>query len=445
MKTPICDFVNEYAKSNAMRLHMPGHKGKEILGFESLDITEISGADSLYEAQGIIKESEKNASVLFGCPTFYSTEGSSQCIRSMMFLVSLYAKNIGKKPLILAGRNAHKTFISAAAMIDFDVEWIYPQSDESYLSCKITAERLDIILNNMKQKPVAVYLTNPDYLGNCVDIANISTVCRKNGVILAVDNAHGAYLKFLEKSEHPVDLGADICCDSAHKTLPVLTGGAYLHVSDNAPELFRSNAKTALSMFGSTSPSYIIMQSLDAVNAYIAEDYSEKLSVLINKITEIKAELIDNGYEFIGDEPLKLTFDIKKYGYSGNEFADILSDNNIICEFSDPDYVVLMLTPETGESNLDLMKDILLSIPRKDTIEAHSPDFIACKRVISIREAVFSESETIPACNAEGRILAVSDAGCPPAVPVVISGEMIDKHSLECFEYYGIEECKVIK
>ena len=113
MKTPIVDFLNGFVNSNPTRLHMPGHKGK--LGYER-DITEVSGADSLYHADGIILESEKNAGELFGAHTFYSTEGSSLCIRAMLLLCVRYAARQGKKPLIFAGRNAHKTFLSAAAL-----------------------------------------------------------------------------------------------------------------------------------------------------------------------------------------------------------------------------------------------------------------------------------------------------------------------------------------
>ena len=113
MKTPICDFVKAYKEQKALRLHMPGHKGRELLGMEGLDLTEIAGADSLYEADGIIRESEDNASRLFGCPTFYSTEGSSQCIRAMLYLACLQAKASGRKPVIAAGRNAHRTFLTA--------------------------------------------------------------------------------------------------------------------------------------------------------------------------------------------------------------------------------------------------------------------------------------------------------------------------------------------
>ena len=143
MNTPIVDFVRQYRDSGAVRLHMPGHKGLGPLGVESLDITEINGADSLYEASGIIRESEENASSLFGCPTFYSTEGSSQCIRAMLYLALLHAKALGKAPVIAAGRNAHKVFLSAAALLDLSVDWLVPESTGSYLTCQIAPEYLD--------------------------------------------------------------------------------------------------------------------------------------------------------------------------------------------------------------------------------------------------------------------------------------------------------------
>ena len=134
-KTPTLDFLKEYDKSKALRLHMPGHKGKGELGVEGFDLTEINGADCLFEANGIIAESEQNASDLFGVKTYYSTEGSSLAIRAMLYLCLQYANKKGEKPYILAGRNAHKTFISALGLLDFDVKWLYSSNKKSYLSC----------------------------------------------------------------------------------------------------------------------------------------------------------------------------------------------------------------------------------------------------------------------------------------------------------------------
>ena len=227
MSKPICDFVRKYAKSNAARFHMPGHKGVPVLGFESFDITEIDGADELFTASGIIAESEQNASETFGAKTFYSTGGSTLCIEAMMRLIAVYAVSKGETTTVLAGRNAHKAFLNAAALLDIRIKWLRPEKESSYLCCPISADDVENALSQDK-KPTAVYLTSPDYLGNILDIKSISAVCKKHGVILCVDNAHGAYLRFLQTSLFPTDLGADMCCSSAHKTLPVITGGAYL-------------------------------------------------------------------------------------------------------------------------------------------------------------------------------------------------------------------------
>lgn len=443
MNTPICDFIKAYSEKNALRLHMPGHKGAGFLGVEALDITEIKGADSLYEASGIIAESEKNASQIFGCPTYFSTEGSSQCIRAMLYLAMLHAKKLGKKPLVAAARNVHKTFLSAAALLDLDVLWICPEKEESYLSCSFIPEYLEKMLEASEEPPAAVYLTSPDYLGLTADIPGIADVCHRHEILLLVDNAHGAYLKFLESSLHPIDLGADMCCASAHKTLPVLTGGAYLQLSPALPEYFSAQTKNALALFGSTSPSYLIMQSLDEANRYMC-GCSEKLRSFVNECDALKARLKEHGFCLYGNEPLKLSISAKPYGYTGKELDELLLQQNIVSEFADPDYIVFMLTPDIGVEGLQRLEKTLMGIEKKPPICTHAPHFHKCERKISIREASLSMSETIPCQQAEGRILAAASVSCPPAVPILVCGEQIDKRAIECFEYYSIERCTVI-
>ena len=443
MDTPICDFVQQYKKSSSIRMHMPGHKGNSFLGFEEIDITEFEGADDLYHPTGIIAESEKNASELFGFPTYYSTEGSSQCIRAMMHLVMLYAKRKGQKPIVVAGRNAHKAFISAAALLDFDIMWLYPDENESYLSCNITPDKFEKFLEATEEKPVALYLTSPDYLGKTADVEGLSKVCHKYGMLLIVDNAHGAYLKFLENSQHPIGLGADLCCDSAHKTLPVITGGAYIHISHKLSDFSSKDVKNALALFGSTSPSYLILQSLDACNTYL-ESYKDKLRGFLPLVSKLKARLEEKGFVFYGDEPMKLTFFAKDYGYSGTELADILSENNIFCEFSDLDYVVLMPTPETTGEELEKIEMALSSIPKRESVKTTPPKFTKAQKVITVREATLSPSEILPISECEGKILSAVTVGCPPAVPILVCGERITKEALDCFRYYGIKECSVV-
>lgn len=416
---------------------MPGHKGAEILGCERLDITEMSGADSLYEAEGIIRQSEDNASFLFGCNTLYSTEGSSHCIRAMVYLACLKAREDGKKCVIAAGRNAHKSFLSAVALTDAQVKWIYPRKGDSYLSCNITEEDISALDGDV----TAVYITSPDYLGNRVDIRAIAKACREKDILLIVDNAHGAYLRFLPESEHPIDLGADMCCDSAHKTLSVLTGGAYLHIKDD--KLSRMGKK-ALSIFGSTSPSYLILASLDKANEILEGDYKERLSRTVNKISECKKALTEKGYSLIGDEALKITIQTKKYGYLGNDLADILRENGIEAEFSDPDYAVMMLTTETTDKEIDKLSNVLGKTERREEIPNTSPPIPRGEMKLSVREAIFSPCESVAVEDSLGRILADTGVGCPPAVSIAVCGEEITKEAIECFKYYGIEKINVV-
>lgn len=421
---------------------MPGHKGLGPMGCESFDITEISGADSLYAADGIIAESEQNASALFDSNTFYSTEGSSHCIRAMLYL-AMMASGSAATVKIAAGRNVHKSFLTAAAMLDVDVEWLYPQEQVSYLSCRITAPMLEKYLGSCGTLPAAVYITSPDYLGNILDISPLAEVCHRFGVLLLVDNAHGAYLKFLPGCNHPMDQGADLCCDSAHKTLPVLTGGAYLHIRD---EVLAQQAKHALSLFGSTSPSYLILQSLDAANAILDDPgYRKKLGALAHMADDVRKTLTQHGFSAdYGDEPLKITLLPKSFGYTGTEIASILRASNIECEFSDPDHLVMMLSTGNTVEDLQKLTTELTAIPRRDAIMDPAPLVGKPEKVLSIRQALFSPSEWIPAVHSAGRILAAASVGCPPAVPVVVGGERIDQQAVHCFDYYGITYCRVV-
>lgn len=415
---------------------MPGHKGMGALGVEKYDITEISGADVLYSADGIIAESENNLTSLYGtCHSFYSTEGSTLAIKAMLALVSERAGE--DRPLILAARNVHAAFVRAAALLDLDAEFIYPERDGHLCRCEITPEDVRVAIERAYKKPSAVYVTSPDYLGNILDIGGISAICREFDLPLLVDNAHGAYLKFLPEDIHPITLGAAMCADSAHKTLPVLTGGAYLHISKEFPE-YAERARDALSLFASTSPSYLILSSLDLCNGRLADGYAERIADTAEKIGEIKQKISELGLPICDSEPLKIVIN------QGKRLADHLGKNGIEVEFSDRDYTVLMLTPENGDEDFARLLDAL-SRYEAEAVKGEFYSTAPHERVCSIRRAVLSPSETVFVENSAGRVCASPTVSCPPAVPIVISGERITDNDVALFRHYGVENISVIK
>ncbi len=439
MTTPICDFVEKYKKKEPQRFHMPGHKGKSYLGFEEYDITEISGADSLFSPSGIIRESEMNASSIFSAHTFYSCEGSSLSVKAMVFLQKMWAKENNRANKILAFRNAHKSFLYACALTDTDVFWL-KGNDKTYLSCSISSEDIENDLKNMAELPSAIYVTSPDYLGNITDLCTLKHICIKYNILLLVDNAHGAYLNFIGK--HPLNMGADMVCDSAHKTLSAITGAAYLHINKNAPEILKNNAKYAMEVFASTSPSYLILQSLDKFNS-LAQSFASRLNYFLPFIGFIKEKLTDHGYTLYGNEPLKLTIETKPYGYKGHQLGRILEQKNVFPEFYDEDFLVFML-PVSKDALMNLA-EVLFSIPKKESLKSDAPVFSMAEKVMTIKEALFSPFEEIEVTDALGKILSAPTASCPPAVPIVVSGEIIDEKAMEVFKYYGVNKVKVVK
>ena len=439
MKTPICDFLKRYDEGGFARFHMPGHKGQGEI--EKYDITEVFGADNLFSPTGIIKESEDIATELFGTEhTYYSTEGSTLAIKAALALVS-FGKVGGK---ILAGRNAHKSFLHGAALLDLEVSWIEGKGGH-ICSSKIEPCDVEMALTDNTES-LAVYITSPDYLGNILDVRGIAEVCHKRNVPLIVDNAHGAYLAFLSKTAHPIALGADICCDSAHKTLPVLTGGAYLHISKGAKKGYTQNARRALSLFASTSPSYLILESLDRCNRYISDGYRQLLCDFIGKTDRFKNEISALGLEVMNTEPCKIVIKPLSYGYTGEELAERLREARIEPEYCDRFYTVLMLTPNVTDESLERLSSALASLERRASRDGREPALPKSRqRVMSIRDAMLAKAQRVPTELSVGKICAEPTVSCPPAVPVLISGERICEEDVAILQAYGINEISVVE
>jgi len=315
----------------------------------------------------------------------------------------------------------------------------------------VTPEMLEKTLSALSAPPAAVYITSPDYLGTLADVAGLAEVAYRHGTVLVVDNAHGAYLHFLKPDgqmllkdvAHPLDQGADLCCDSAHKTLPVLTGGAYLHVGKDAPAAFAKNAKQALALFGSTSPSYLTLASLDLCNRYLEDDYPAKLSGAAYRVDSIRRQLGFTGWETLDSDPMRITV-CAPVGTTGTELAERLRAFGVECEYADAEHVVLMATPENTPTDLFRILPALGQCPASGEKRAALP-IARGEQVMTVRQAMFAPHETIPAAEALGRICGAPTVSCPPAIPVVVSGERIGPEAMELFAHYGVETVDVLK
>lgn len=441
MNTPIYNFIKKYDKNNILRCHMPGHKGRyNVRETEMLcrfDITEISGADSLFEAEGIILESEKSMSRLYNtAATLYSAGGSTLCIQGMLGAM----RDDGRR--IIAVRNVHRAFLNSAALLGLEVEWVMPNYKNGILSGEIPLEAIE---NKLKSGGKAcVYVTSPDYTGRMADIGAISEICRKYGALLIVDNAHGAHLHFLPKSLHPIALGADICCDSAHKMLPALTGAAMLHMADRR---FEEPLRRNMGLFGSTSPSYLIMMSLDLCLDYLDNGIRRDIAENLMYADKFR-QRFENRLDFVDGDPFHITINAAESGFNGNELAGLLRENGVECEYSDDAVIILLMSPMNRAGDYSRLESALESALSKASRKRREPQ-AALKSIpekaMDIREAVFSPCEEIPVERAEGRICAAVKVPCPPAVPIAVSGEIIDGNCIEIFRSYGIKTVLVCK
>ncbi|EXM40764.1 arginine decarboxylase [Ruminococcus albus SY3] len=447
MSAPIYEFAKNYAESGVSRFHMPGHKGKPLHGLEPLDLTEIRGADYLFGAEGIIAESEARTAALYGAAkTLYSTEGSSLCIKTMLAIADHCRADKSKRMLVMAPRNVHKAFINACILLDIDVEWVYPaEKSRSLCSSGVTAHDIWASFRRCPREIDAVYITSPDYLGFIADIPAIAEVCKSYGVPLIVDNAHGAYLKFLDTDTHPITLGADMCCDSAHKTLPCYTGGAMLHISQNAPAGFVECSKLMMSLFASTSPSYLIMQSLDLCAEYLAGDYRKALAETAARTELCKQRLNAMGWRTIGDEKCKITVASAERGISGDSLGDILRKNKIEPEYTDPDLAVLMTTPFNTEEDFIRLEAAMADIRPAEGTDLQFDGIPEAIVRMPIREAAFSLQQEVPVDEAKGRICGMTVTSCQPSVPIAVSGEEITPDIISILKRYGISAISVLR
>lgn len=441
-KAPLYQALIKHQTLNRSSFHTPGHKNNDSVfppDLLNLDFTELPDTDSLYEASGPILLAEKRAAELFGVKrSLISSGGCTLCIQAMLRL----AAPCGGK--IVVGRMLHRSAVHTMALLGLEPVWVFPRTDKGAdLPGRIHPEDIEKALQ-MAEDVRAVYLTSPDYFGVISDVPAISKICKKYGVPLLVDNAHGSHLRFVFPNLHPAHLGASMTACSAHKTLPVLTGGALLNIAE---EKYVEEAKEAMALFGSTSPSYPIMASLDLACAWLEQKGEKAYQTLQQRISYLKEEANRCGIAIPQGEtdPIRLSLHTASVGISGIQAAEHFRNCGVEPEYADGAFVVFLSTPFNSEKDFERLEHGIRTLPQGNALKiSHSlpiPPEISC----SLREAVLAPQEWVSLENAVGRIAGQAACPCPPGIPVVMPGEKIGSQAVEFLQKYGFLQVKVLK
>lgn len=436
---PLYTALKQYIRQDRSSFHTPGHKGQAaLLDFDlSLDLTELPETDSLFECDGAIRASEVKAAQLFGAK--YTAVSAGGCTLAIQGMLAAFAK---AGDTVVFSRNIHRSAVNTAILLGLEPVWIMHQNDGGEgLPGRMIPEDVQRALT---QNPhaAAVYLTSPDYYGCLSDIAGISGVCREFGVPLLVDNAHGTHL--IAFGKHPMQLGAAASACSAHKTLPVLTGGAWLNCNDEqaAPKI-----KSAMALFGSTSPLYLTMASLDIARAWMQAEGIEAFRRLADTVDALRqlAEKVGFALPRGACDPVRLTLLPAKVGFTGDEAAAYFRERGAECEHSDSAAVVFILTPFNSARDIERLRRAIAEFPVRAPIalwvsEPHLPE-----RAMSPRAVLQRARTLLPTAQAEGRIAAEAACPCPPGVPVVMPGEIIDTKCVKILLSTGIHEINVLE
>ena len=427
-------FIKKYSSDNFLRLHTPGHQGRcrFIRSISSLDdITEISGSDSLYHANGIIKDLEDEISELYQSQSVISAGGSTLCIQTMLALF--------RDKKFIAMRSSHISFYNTCALLGISPVWVGSSFFDWTCQHQLTEEIENALI--LVREPSVVYITSPNYYGISVNISKISRICKKYNAILMVDNAHGAHLKFTASDLHPISLGADICCDSFHKTLPTLTGAAILHCRPGLVD--KQEAKHIMSIFGSTSPSYMIMNSI----ALCVDWLKSKARLEFQKLQKKKDSVVKKlNMQVLETDCCKLTIDAWNIENGAENVAKLLRSKKIEPEYVGLRYLTMILSPFLKKADWDRIENCLKKIPislNKCNIEPlHIPP---AQVKLSLKQAFWSESERVEIKKSVGRVASKCHWICPPGVPIVAAGELITPEIVELLMKNKTEYINVVK
>lgn len=469
MKKGLYEKLIEYGKEGNYPLHMPGHKRqRSFLNGEdpfSVDITEIDGFDDLHHAKGIIKEAMENASRYFGTDeTWFLVNGSSCGILSAISAVTENGDSI------MIGRNCHKSVYNAVQLRNLDVTYLYPEYVAEYgiqggYSPKKIEQLFKEAVENKKQMK-AVVLTSPTYEGMVSDIKNIAELVHKYNAVLIVDEAHGAHFGISEALPIPAyKLGADLVIESVHKTLPSLTQSALLHRCGGRVD--REKVEEYLSIYQSSSPSYLLMASIDRCIRLMEQTGKKKAEELLAAVEKIREKIEPLKYLQIPGEELKgkaeiydvdlskLVIGIKNKRISGKELSDMLRiQYHFEVEMVAAEYVLAMTTICDDWGELERLTESLVELDenlsgqseiQKTDRNAEEQKIISKKKNIklclpknqvkcSVCAAKQQMSERVILEKAVSRVSAKYLYLFPPEIPLLVPGEIISEELLEQIE-----------
>ncbi|MFZ5352457.1 MAG: aminotransferase class I/II-fold pyridoxal phosphate-dependent enzyme [Bacillota bacterium] len=453
-KTPLFDALLEYYNNNTIPFHVPGHKKgdgmlnkfKEFVGTNvlSIDVTVFKQVDSLHKPTGAIKAAQELAADAYNADyTFFSIHGTSGAIQAMIMSV------VGQGDKIIIPRNVHKSVTAGIILSGADPVYMQPEiHDEVGVALNVTP---DTVRRTLEIHPdaKAVLIVNPTYYGVSTDIKKIAEIVHKYNIPLIVDEAHGPHLQFHEKLPiSGMDAGADICAQSTHKIVGSMTQSSMLQVRKGIVDVNR--VKTVMSLLQTTSPSYILLASLDAARMQLATEGKELLDKAIDlakyareRINSIKGfycfgeEVLkkDGAYDF---DPTKITITSKGLGLSGYELERILAEKyfiqpemsdlyNILCVFSYGD------TKEKVDALLRALEEIseeqCCKIGGKQINIIDMPHIP--QSVLTPREAFNSKTVSIPLVDSLGQISAEFLMAYPPGIPILCPGEIITKETVD--------------
>ncbi|WP_148552033.1 aminotransferase class I/II-fold pyridoxal phosphate-dependent enzyme [Paraclostridium bifermentans] len=448
MNTPIIDSLRKIVDDNIISFHMPGHKKGAIykmLGYEDilenlykLDTTEIPGTDNLHSPEECIKESLKRASEVFKSDkTFYLVNGSTCGIEAAIMA------SVNPKEKIILNRDCHQSAINSCIIGDIDPIYVNPSinKDSNTLSGVSFNDVKRVIDSNLDAK--AVFLTYPTYFGDVFDLKSICSYAHEKGMTVIIDEAHGAHLGLSEKlPETALSQGADIVIQSTHKTLPSFTQSSMIHIKGNRIDI--NKLTNMLRITESSSPSYLLMASLDiAVDIYEKNGF-DLMDKLLSNIDEFKSELyklknikVDESKDYT-----KIFLNTKKLGITGHELENILRKKyNIQVELSNYYGVLLIATIGNTKDEFLKLKDVLFEIDKiykkESYLKSVSYPIKLPKKILSPREAFYMDKKNVKIENSIGKISGEYIIPYPPGVSLVSPGEEITK---EVIDY--IIECK---